>query len=312
MRIGILSLTLAAALFGGLFWYGHMDVSCDAPIRYRIGAIDSRFGLTAAEAADIVHAAEAVWETPLSTELFIYDEHADLPVNFIFDERQERSNDEQELREDLENKEGISASVAEQYDALVKEFEDLKEQYESRAATYDTELKAYNKEVSDWNDRGGAPQDVREDLEARAAELKDEQNELEKFAKRLNSIIDELNRIGARGNSLIADYNTTVAEYNDQFAHTDEFAQGDYTGDAINIYEFESTEELTIVVAHELGHALSLGHVAGEDSIMYREMGKQSLKAGITPEDRAEYARLCTDRGALTSLMRWIRAFFRS
>lgn len=311
MRIGILSLALGAALCGGLFWYGHMDVSCDAPIRYRIGVIDPRFGLTEAEAAEIVHTAEAVWETPLSAELFIYDEDADLPINFVFDERQERSNDEQKLREALENKEGMSESVAEQYDALVEEFEELKEQYESRAAAYDADLKKYNKEVSEWNDRGGAPQDVRDELSRRAEELKEEQKELETFAKRLNSIIDEINRIGARGNSLIADYNTTVAAYNDQFAHTDEFAQGDYTGDAINIYEFETKEELTIVVAHELGHALSLDHTEGEDSIMYREMGEQSLKKGITTEDRAEYARLCTDRGAITSIMRWIRAFFR-
>ncbi len=302
---------LIAAVFGGFFWYGQLNVSCDVPIRYRIGTIDDRFGIEKEEAMRIMRAAESVWETPLSTELFIYDEQGDLPVNFIFDERQERSNEEEELRENLEVKEGMSESVAAQYDALIDEFETLKKQYESRIATYDRKLKEYNKEVSDWNDQGGAPEDARRDLEERAAELKDEQEELEVFAKRLNVIIDEVNRIGARGNSLISDYNTTVEEYNDRFAHTDEFAQGDYTRTAINIYEFESETELRIVLAHELGHALSLGHTEDERSIMYHNMGAQSLENGITAEDRAEYVRVCTERGVVTSLLRYVRAFFR-
>lgn len=311
MRLGILSLVLLVAICGGFFWFGQLNLSCDVPIRYRIGTIDPRFGIEPEEAMRLMHAAEAVWEDPLGAELFVYDENGTLPVNFVFDERQERSNEEDELREDLEVKEGMSESVAQQYDALIDEFETLKKQYESRTSAYEKSLKEYNEEVSGWNDQGGAPEDVRKDLELRASKLKKEQAELEVFAKRLNGIIDELNRIGARGNSLITDYNTTVEEYNDRFGHTDEFAQGDYTRTAINIYEFDSETELVIVLAHELGHALSLGHTEGEDSIMHHIMGGQSLEEGITSEDRIEYANICTERGFFSSALRSVRAFFR-
>lgn len=311
MRLSILSLALIAAICGGFFWYGQLNLSCDVPIRYRIGTIDPRFKIEPEEAMRLLRGAEAVWEEALGAELFVYDENGKLPVNFIFDERQKRSNEEDKLREDLEIKEGMSESVAEQYDALIDEFETLKKQYESRTVTYEKNLKEYNDEVSDWNNQGGAPEDVRKDLEGRAAKLKKEQAELEVFGKRLNGIIDELNRIGARGNSLITDYNTTVEEYNDRFGHTDEFAQGDYTPTAINIYEFDSEEELVIVLAHELGHALGIGHIEGDGSIMYHNMGEQSLESGITTQDREGYARVCVERGPFTSALRSMRAFFR-
>jgi hypothetical protein len=224
--------------------------------------------------------------------------------------QQQRSNAEEVLRENLEDKEDVSEDVKAQYNELVAKFEVLKKDYEADVDAYETKLAAYNTEVSDWNNRGGAPSDVREDLDARADALKDEQKALEKSAQQLNGLIADINRIGARGNTLVADYNSTVSEYNDRFTESEEFAQGDYTHDAIDIYEFNSDDELTIVLAHELGHALSLSHVDGSSSIMYAHMGKQSLLSGITSEDRAEYVRQCANRGTMPTIVRTIRALF--
>lgn len=307
MRFGVLLLTLCMTASGAFFWYSQMQMPCDTPIHYKIGAVDSRFGMSTEEVRTAVERAEKVWELPLTTELFVYDEKDGLPINFVFDARQEESNEEEELRDDLTTKEGVNESVAEQYSTLVKEFNTLRAQYESRATAYEKELTAYNTEVSDWNNRGGAPEDVRAGLESRASALKKEQEDLQTFAKRLNSITDEINRIGARGNSIIAEYNSAAQQYNDHISHVDEFAQGDYTGSAINVYEFDSQGELTIVLAHELGHALSLNHVEGESSVMYHRVDTQDLMKGITPEDRAEYARVCTNRSTTASFIRWVR-----
>ena len=311
MRSGFLAVLGVAVLFGAAYWPIQLDIACDTPITYRIGELDQRFNLSQEEALDILRQAEAVWEVPLSTELFLYDAEGDIPVHFIFDDRQEQSNAEAELREDLEAKEGMSDTVAEQYDALITEFRSLETRYESRVGAYEEDLQKYNDEVSAWNDKGGAPEDVRVELAERADGLKAEQDELQTFAKRLNELIAELNRIGARGNGLIADYNSIVEQYNNRFAHTDEFAQGDYTGDAIHIYEFNNQKELTIVLAHEFGHALSIGHVEGESSIMYPQMGAQSALEGLTPEDRAAYTESCSNRTLLTHLIRYLRTFFR-
>lgn len=312
MRLKILLLVLGAVMCGGFFWYAQMHIPCDVPIHYRIGTIDTRFGMSKEQVEEAIHEAEMVWEEPLSTELFVYDPEGELPVNFVFDERQKNSNDAEALRENLDTKEDMTKSVGAQYDALVQQFTALKAQYETRTSAYEKNLDAYNTEVSDWNNRGGAPEDVRADLAQRAGVLKKEQDDLSAFAKRLNGITDEINRIGARGNLLIADYNTTAGQYNDQFAHANEFAQGDYTGNAINIYEFDSHEELVLVLAHELGHALSLEHVEGTSSIMYHLMGEQSLTKGISIQDRTEYVRACSARqGIVASLMHRARLLFR-
>jgi len=106
-----------------------------------------------------------------------------------------------------------------------------------------------------------------------------------------------MNAIGAEGNLLVEGYNEIVDTYNSRFDADREFTQGDYQGDAINIYQFDSKEELEIVLAHEFGHALSLGHVEGEESIMFHFMGAQSLEEGTTVFDVDEFERVCGDTG---------------
>ena len=310
MRLGILILLLIATLFGSGFWYSYIDTTCRAPVHYYIGEVDDRFGTSREEVRRILQNAEAMWEEPLSTELFVYDENGTLPVNFIFDERQENADLEAELREDLAAKEGMSESVAQQYERLIGEFRILKKQYESRVVAYEASLRDYNSEVTQWNGRGGAPEPVLNDLRETEASLKEEQGALETLAKKLNALADELNRIGARGNSLITDYNTIVEEYNEQFSTVREFAQGDFTHDVINIYQFDSEDELIIVLAHEFGHALSLDHVSNESSIMYYLLGAQEVDLGTTPEDAAEYARVCGQKSKISSFFRFVRGLF--
>src|SRR5690606_10416202 len=114
----------------------------------------------------------------------------------------------------------------------------------------------------------------------------------------LNGIVTELNRIGARGNLLIQDYNSSVNQYNTQFGEAHDFTQGDYTPGAINVYQFDSEDELVIVLAHEFGHALALGHVENESSVMYHFMEKQDVEEGLSPEDIAHFKDMCeTEKG---------------
>ncbi len=306
MRIGLLLLLLIATLFGSGFWYTHIDTACKVPVRYRIGEVDPRFGTSAEEIVRIAGRAELIWESEITTELFIYDPDADFPIHLVFDERQENAELEAELREDLETKEGMSESVGAQYEKLIEQFRTLKKQYESRVVAYEASLKDYNDEVTEWNSKGGAPEPVLNTLKESESELKQEQTELEKLTQKLNGIVTELNRIGARGNTLIGDYNTIVEEYNERFSETHEFAQGDYTTDAINIYQFDSEDELVIVLAHEFGHALALGHVENERSIMYRVMDAQEIAEGVTPEDIAEVRRVCEEVSPVVKVLRFL------
>ena len=302
MRLGILFLILIATLFGSGYWYSVFSAPCKVPIQYHIGTVDERFGAQKEALISIAKKAEAIWEEKLGKELFVYDETGDLPINFIFDERQKNADIEAELEEDLEAKKGMSDSVATQYQTLIKEFRSVQKNYESRVGTYETKLTTYNDEVAEWNRKGGVPQENIEALKKKDRTLTDEKKSLEAMAKKLNALVAQLNAIGAKGNILVKDYNTVVSEYNDRFNEASEFTQGDYTGDAIHIYQFDSEDELSIVLAHEFGHALSLGHVAGEKSIMYHLMDKQKIMYGLSNEDIAEFDRICNQERSIASI----------
>ncbi len=306
MRLPFLLILLIAVLFGSGYWYTIFDTTCVLPIQYRIGEVDPRFGTDREELMRIAQRAESIWETPLGKELFVYNESEGIPVNLVFDERQENAEIEAELREDLESKQGMSESVASEYDRLIAEFRKLSKSYESRVASYESRLAGYNETVAEWNARGGAPEPVIGELQDEEESIRKEQDALEALAKKLNELVRQLNQIGARGNVLIKDYNTIVNEYNDQVSGTGEFTQGDYTGEAISVYQFNSEEELVIVLAHEFGHALSLGHVENEESIMYHHMGAQQLEKGLTTEDIASFGTTCTEPGGLEKMLRFI------
>lgn len=302
------TLLITTILFAGGYFYYTASAVCDVPIAYRIGVLDARFNLSPEEARTVVGDAESIWEDATGRNLFTYDEDADFTVNFIFDNRQELTQIEQELRSQLTETENLSDAVRERYETLTSQYEELTSSYEEKRTAYEAELAAYNAEVSKWNDEGGAPSDVYEELTKRQEMLDHEQRELNGIVRQINKVADEINTLGERGNILVSTYNTVVQQYNNRFGHShegEEFTQGDYRGDSINIYEYSNMDELRIVLAHELGHALGLGHVENDASFMYYLMGEQDFSTGFTPEDEAEFARVCGEGNFTLFSARW-------
>ncbi len=292
----IVSSALLTLIFIGSigYWYQTVLAVCDVPLTYRIGTIDERFAIKEDEVRNAISSAESLWEDGTDRNLFTYDPKGEVVINFVYDDRQAAVDAEKKLEATLQKKETVSDSVRTEYETLVQNYEKLKASYESRVDAYDTKLRAYNAEVSDWNTRGGAPKDVFSRLETTKSELAREEKQLNTLAKELNTLVAKINALSARGNALVDDYNKLVDTYNDTFAEGKEFTQGEYQNGTITIFEFETRNELSIVIAHELGHALGLGHTeGGETAIMYPVMGKQSSTIGLTAFDRALFQAEC-------------------
>jgi hypothetical protein len=119
----------------------------------------------------------------------------------------------------------------------------------------------------------------------------------------LNLLAQQINQLGTSANENIASYNAEVQEYNDIFGNRETFTQGDFERERINVYKFSTTEELVRVIAHEFGHALGIGHVDGEDSIMYYLLTDRDFKSPSVADMNAVQA-VCGDSTTLAQKVR--------
>ncbi len=305
----ILMLTL---LLSTTYWYTSVEAVCRLPIYYSLGEIDSRFSLSDDEIRTVLSESESIWEEATGRNLFTYDEDADLKVNFIFDERQEAAEEAEELKEKLDAKEQVNEALGDTYAELVEQYNAQQIAYEDQKSVYERKLNVYNAEVKKYNEAGGAPKDVFEQLEEDRQELDRELTAINSTASKLNSLSDKINSIGDRGNELIQQYNDTVVRFNDSYGSGEEFTQGDYQGDAINIYTFKDKDELALVLAHEFGHSMSLDHVDNDKSIMHYLMGGQPDSLEATDEDLAAFATVCGDKSVYQNLKESVIAHLKS
>lgn len=296
MNRGLILVLVVAILFGGGYFYYIAQAICPTPLSYKLGDLDDRFALSTEEARLQIAQAESVWEDATGRNLFTYDEHADLVINFVFDERQEFVEAENELKDKLDATENISDAISDTYAQLVAQYNELRITYADKAEAYERKLNEYNKEVEKYNRQGGAPADVYASLAAQKKELSEEQASLNALAGNLNELVTEINSIGEKGNNLINTYNQGVNVYNETFGESHEFTQGDYSDNVIKIYTFEDSVELKRVLVHELGHALSLDHVEGKESAMYYLIGDQPEDASLSQYDLAEFVRVCGEK----------------
>lgn len=87
----------------------------------------------------------------------------------------------------------------------------------------------------------------------------------------------KVNALADTEGSIVTTYNKTVEKFNDEFSHEREFNQGEYSGNSITIYEFMRHDDLILVLAHEMGHALGMGHVQDPAAVMYYMVHEKNL-----------------------------------
>ncbi len=211
----------------------------------------------------------------------------------MFDERQASADSEISQRQTLDAQKEENEAVFKKIDELKGEHEVRTKEYQEKVDAYESRLNAYNQKVNQYNDQGGAPSSVYDELEAEKEDLAKESRTLNDAATELNELAEKINELGDQGNRLVEVYNREVEVYNSKFGYSREFTQGDYQGNRINVYKFSGNAELQKVLVHEFGHALGIGHVEDESSVMYYLLGDMSTAPILSSEDKEAFVSVC-------------------
>lgn len=264
---------------------------CQSVIQYKIGTFDERFGISKADFIRTIETAESIWEKPIAKNLFEYNANGKLTINLIYDNRQKTTQQNAVLKADANKTKNLAYATKQQYLNLEDDYNTSRSEYLSSLSLYQSHQESYASQVEYWNSMGGAPKKEYEILNAQKNDLANEYTALENKRLKMNSIADQINSFINKYNLLVSDVNSNINTINQSAGQEFEEGQYDPNSDTIDIYEFSTNKKLTRVLAHELGHALSLGHNSNPKSIMYSLNSSENMSLSL--EDLNDLKTVC-------------------
>jgi hypothetical protein len=294
-RVLLLSLVTCVALAAGLWTM--RPTPCGRPIAYRLGAVDSRFGLTNDEVLEALRQAESLWGRAMGRDLFAHDPRAALTVTLVYDERQQTTQTSQRLWSSMQQAQASHAEVSRTYSEWRETYERRARSYETKYAAYQERAAAYNAQMQQWSARGGVPREMQVGLEAERSRLQTMRSELETERMAIESLAGTVRTLAEKGNALAEAHNRDVMTFNSRYGSPRQFHKGEFDGREITVFEFHDMRDFTLLLAHELGHALGLGHLDDPTAIMHAVGGEQAVEPlRLTAADLAALQKLCGRR----------------
>lgn len=280
MRTIVNLLLLAAVGVVGYIVIEDYYFPCREPLTYEVGQVDPQFNISKERVVELAKRAESIWENAVEKDLFTYTQgNGEIEISLVFDERQQDTHDARAIEEQLDAQARELEVAEEEYETLAEQYKNTEREFLAHAKEFNERRQEFDRRVEEWNSSDRTDESELRALEEEEQALSDMQAELLEEEEALNALHEELGRVLERRNNIASEYNSNVGTYNERFGEGGTFDQGQYDGSdtEITVYQFDNETDLTLVIAHEFGHALGIGHVDDPAAVMYYLMREQLI-----------------------------------
>jgi peptidoglycan hydrolase CwlO-like protein len=250
---------------------------CSKPITYNINSFDERFGITRKEFAQKINEAADEWNKAGERRLFAYSPNGAIKVNLVYDDRQK-------ITQELKEIDPVIDRMESAVDALDKEFKKKKKIYDD----HKSQLLALKGNIE--KQKKVALSDERETIVTLEKAYQEQSRKLEGEKNSGKKLLAERNALQGKVVRAVDDFNVlSISDRGEDFT-VGYYYQNEHEK-RLDVFEFDSKQELKQLLMHELGHALLLDHTSNTDDIMF-ELNKTDNNK-LTKNDIAKLKRAC-------------------